>query len=342
MAQLAEETSHLLPAVGITVTVDRTNPSTYPSPPSLIRKSKTLSLSHLKQLTCLPCSICIKSKAVILILVWSVVIGAVYLALLSGFGTLGFVLQHQEHNFHVTVYTIVSAYAFLALILLLYPISGYIADIHCGRYKAVTFSFLLIWISMLLQSAAGVGGLITNFPTKPGPSIAIPIGIFVVLSLLLVIVSLACYQSNIIQLGMDQLLEASSDKLALFLHWLMWSYNLGSFLALLSVVFIPCYVEVEPIRIKFMRALASGPFICLVFVTLLIAFTCYNHSWFYSEPGQNNPYKTVYKLLNFDRRTNTLTVFAVVHSPSVTISNHQELILPKRGICMEDRLPPHK
>ena len=268
MTHQTEETSRLLPPVGL---VDRTNTSLSPISFILYRSKRSLSL--LKQLSCLPCNICVKSKAAILILVWSVVIGAVYLALLSGFGVLGFVLQHQEHHFHIRaaenlkfvipVYTVVAAYALLALILLLYPISGYIADIHCGRYKAVTLSFLLIWIAMLFLSAAAVGGMITNFPEKPGPKIAIPLGICIVLSLLLVIVSLACYQSNIIQLGMDQLLEASSDKLALFLHWLMWAYNLGSFLTLLSIVFLPCYVEVKPIKMKLMRILVSAPLFVL-------------------------------------------------------------------------------
>ena len=303
MAHRTEETSHLLSPVG---SKDTTNmPAT---PLSCTYKSQGAH-SRLNQFFCLPCNICIKSKAAILILVWSVVIGAVYLALLSGFGVIGFVLQNQEHRFHtsmqslekivIPVITVLVAYAFLALILLLYPISGYLADIHCGRYKAVTLSFLLIWVAMLLLSAAGVGGMITNFPDKFGPKFAIPLGLCIVLSLLLITVSLACYQSNIIQLGMDQLLEASSEKLALFLHWLMWSYNLGSFLTLLSIVFLPCYAEVKPIKMKLMHILVSAPFICLVFITVLIAFTCYNHSWFYSEPGQNNPYKTVYRILSF-------------------------------------------
>ena len=112
--QVKGETSHLLPPESDDI-VDRFNTST--SLPSMLYKSKQ-ALSVLKQLTCscLPCNICIKSKAAILILVWSVVIGAIYLALLSGFGALGFILQHQEHGtqkFVIPVYTVVAAYAFL-------------------------------------------------------------------------------------------------------------------------------------------------------------------------------------------------------------------------------------
>ena len=54
--------------------------------------------SPLKQLSCLPCNICIKSKAAMLILVWSMIIGAVYLILLSSFGVIGYSIQYYSEH----------------------------------------------------------------------------------------------------------------------------------------------------------------------------------------------------------------------------------------------------
>ena len=99
------------------------------------QSDKTPFLRLLKQLlSFLPCDICIKSKAVMLILVWSMIIGAVYLLLLNGFGVIGFGLQSysehiQLHNINVLTITVILAYAFLAIILLVYPLSGYFADV---------------------------------------------------------------------------------------------------------------------------------------------------------------------------------------------------------------------
>ena len=261
--------------------------------------------SLLKQLSCLPCNICVKSKAAMLILVWSIIIGAVYLSLLIGLAILGFALQNNIHGKHHTslnilVCALIALYTILTLILMLYPLSGYVADVRFGRYKTVTFSFVLLWVAMLFISGAVIMGIKVNFH-KFG-ELAVPSGLLIGISLLLMVMSLACYQANIIQLGLDQLLEAPSEKLGLFIHWLMWSYTLGSFITLMLFVPLPCYVNVRSVMKKLTYILACTPLIFFFILTLLLAFTCYNHNWFYSEPGQNNPYKTVYRVLNFARK----------------------------------------
>ena len=123
--------------------------------------------SALKQLSSLlPCDICIKSKAVILILAWSMIIGAIYLLLLNGFGVIGFGLQHyNEHIKHdqlhinVLIIIVILAYALLAIILLVYPLSGYFADVWCGRYKAVTISLVLLCVALLLLCGVAIIGM---------------------------------------------------------------------------------------------------------------------------------------------------------------------------------------
>ena len=233
-------------------------------------------------------------------------VGGFYLGLLISFWGVGlfwqnYNLQHYEFlTVNVVIYTLLAAYAFLALLLLLYPVSGYLADIYCGRYRAVTLSVVFLWTAMLLLSVAAMMGIVKKFD-KFG-DLKIPFGLFVVTGLILVIIGLAGYQANIVQLGLDQLLEAPSEKLGLFVHWLMWAYNLGSVFMIMLFVSLPCYIQVKAIKEKFIHTLGSSPFISLVVLSLLLAFTCYNHGWFYSEPGQHNPYKTVFRVLNFARK----------------------------------------
>ena len=261
--------------------------------------------SLFRQLSCRPCNICIKSKAAMLILVWSVVIGAIYLSLLAGFAALGFALQNNVIKQHMKLNLVICVFVvecvILALAMLLYPVSGYIADVHCGRYKTVTCSFIFLWIAAFSLSCASGIGIKVSF--RKFGDFAAPFGVLVAVSLILIILSLACYQANVFQLGLDQLFEAPSGKLGLFVHWLMWTYTLGNFIALMSLLLLPCYVNKhDPIRMKLQHSLASGPFMLLVILTFLLAITCYNHGWFYSEPGQHNPYKTVLRVLNFARK----------------------------------------
>ena len=263
--------------------------------------------SWVKQLSCRSCNICIKSKAAMLILVWSIMVGGFYLGVLISFWGAGLFWQNYNrvhHDFtpmiNLVVYTVLAAYAFSALLLLLYPISGYLADICCGRYRAVTLSVVFLWVAMVFLSVAAVMGIIKKFDKFD--NLKIPFGLLVVIGLILLIIGLAGYQANVVQLGLDQLLETPSEKLGLFVHWLMWAYNLGGIFMVALFVTLPCYVSVEAIKEKFIHVLGSTPFICLAVLSLLLAFTCYNHGWFYSEPGQHNPYKTVFKVLNFARK----------------------------------------
>ena len=48
------------------------------------------------------------------------------------------------------------------------------------------------------------------------------------------------FESTAIQFSMDQMLEASSDKLSTFIHWYYWSSNLGN----LAILYISYAVEV--------------------------------------------------------------------------------------------------
>ena len=293
MAHRIEESDLLIHPVS-----SRGAQTSHPSPASESR----FPLRHLSSF--LPCDICVKSKAVMLILVWSMIIGAVYLLLLNSFGVIGYGLQYyieynQIHVIHVNVLIIIVILAntFLAIVLLVYPLSGYIADVWCGRYKAVTISLILLCVALLLLCGVTIVGMTKSWRLQHfGLDRLIPFGVLSILTYITIIMSLSCYQANIIQLGLDQLLEAPSEKLSQFIHWLMWAYTLGSFIPLIIFVFLPCFMHQKE---RWTRITSFTPFAGLLLLSFLLAFTCYNKRWFYSEPGQNNPYKTVYRVLCF-------------------------------------------
>ena len=260
--------------------------------------------SLFQQLSCLPCNIYVKSKAAILILVWNLYIGGIYASLLNVFTVLGFLWQNRwsdsktKEKFNVIIWTVISAYALLALTLLVYPLSGFLADVYCGRYKAVTTSFVVLWVAMLTSSITVVMSYFedkSNWHIEP---LKYFVALFVIISICLIMVGLAGYQANIIQFGLDQLFEAPNVSLGVFVHWLTWFEALGNTLVLFLFFFLPCYMKQN----MMIYSLASLPLVFLFLSTLLLAFTCYNHGWFYSEPGQNNPYKTVLRVLNFARK----------------------------------------
>ena len=52
-----------------------------------------------------------------------------------------------------------------------------------------------------------------------------------IVSALLLLFGFSGFESNAVQFGLDQFLEAPSEDLSVFLHWFVWTRTLGEMLA---------------------------------------------------------------------------------------------------------------
>jgi peptide/histidine transporter 3/4 len=111
--------------------------------------------------------------------------------------------------------------------------------------------------------------------------------------LLAFILGLAGFQANFIQLGLDQLFEAPSQYLSLFIHYATWAFNFGSLHFILNLYMV---MHVSNER-KFALVIIQVFIPLLLTVSLLIS--CWKRRWFLSEPGYQNPYKVVYGVFKF-------------------------------------------
>ena len=114
-----------------------------------------------------------------------------------------------------------------ALSYLLYPLLGWMADVRFTRYKFVLFSFIATIIGSILSIATSA--LVITFPQEL-LLLYYPAGLMVIIFL----IAIGLFESTAIQLGMDQMLEAASDKLSTFIHWYYWSSSFGS----LIIIFV--------------------------------------------------------------------------------------------------------
>ena len=245
-------------------------------------------------ISCLPSKhLCLPSKAAILILLWTAIVGAMYHNLVSLSALL--VLSNQTPNAVLSQYEPLP-YAILAIVMMFYPVSGFIADVCCGRLKIVVISLVCLsicWILLLL----GLFVLVTI----PHPIFlllrhnqGILVVILTFLMLFAFIIGLAGYQANFIQLGLDQLFEAPSQYLGLFIHYASWAFRLGSLHTLVNILLIMCYKsKASNIAQILMQMLV------LFLLTILLLISYWKRRWFYGEPGHQNPYKTVYGVFKF-------------------------------------------
>ena len=184
--------------------------------------------------------------------------------------------------------TVLGAHSVIGLLQMMYPIGGLIADVHCGRYRIVTWSLCSVWCGFILVSVGGV-----TYTTIKNKDIAIYcIASAGVMAMLAFVVGFSGFQANIVQFGLDQLLDASSENLSLFLHWLVWTNYIGQLLIWLFVTAHTCSKTIETFQYIAVIAL-------IVLSTILVFFISCKRRWFNSENVVANPYQNVYRVIKF-------------------------------------------
>ena len=245
---------------------------------------------------------CIQSKAVILILAINIIASAVC-GLLS---ELSIIVpnsikvhrneQHETFKFRFEIATIAGFYSVVALILLFYPLGGLLADVYCGRSRCIAISLLIFWFGFAFQCIVIT---IWAFYGKHTYS-SIPFGTLMFLCFL---VGFSGFQSNVVQFGLDQLQEAPTEKLSIFLYWFVWTDALGQLITKVMLLIGNCFYQ-QPHKHRDILGLSLAPQLGIIVFSVLISLGYYKQGWFHMEPGGTNPYRMVFSVLNFARKHN--------------------------------------
>ena len=248
----------------------------------------------------IPRKLHLPSKSAVLILFWSLVVGAIYMTAKGGvnFATAQLGL-HKLDFFHS--YDILIAQIIFVLVFMLYPFAGFLADTRFGRYKVILASLCLLAVGMTFLSINSIL-FFTKYAvylfTKSQKHGVVLFSIIAIIGLVAITLGFASYEANFIQLGIDQLADAPSEYLGLFVHWVEWFTMLGTVFAQTTFSILRhCYLN-NAID----STVASFPLIYLILLAAMVAFTYWKRHWFNIEPARSNPYKMVLKVLNFARK----------------------------------------
>ena len=141
----------------------------------------------------------IKNKGAILIIVWSFLVGSVFHLLRAGYSE-----KTGKHASNTGIILISST--------LLYPIGGWLADTRLGRYAVIRYSMWILWICSLLLTVSEVIADVSDVYAVH--STMIFNAFYIIMA-----IALGGFQSNIIQLGIDQLADSSSAEITSFITW---------------------------------------------------------------------------------------------------------------------------
>ena len=207
----------------------------------------------------------VKNKGAILIIIWSYLITSVF--------TIGvhYVAKHYD-NHSILVYILVGIPMGLTVVL-----AATLADLRLGRYKVISLSLWIVWTCSILLTLTAI---ITNFTHIIELSQILSAMLLVLLG-----IGWGGCQANIVQFGIDQLIDASATECKSFIIWLCWSYYAGQ--VALNYL-IQCFDQ----NIYVFLIMS-----CNVTIALVLKLIFSHH--LIKEPITQNPFKLIYKVIKY-------------------------------------------
>ena len=175
---------------------------------------------------------------------------------------------------------------------MLYPIGGLIADLRYGRYKVIKLSLINNWVGAIVLSVGGI--LFSTYVYNDSHPLKVAYEVSGSVFIMLFVVGIGGFQSNAVQFGLDQLLDASSEELSLFLHWFVWTEHVGELIPRLFMAASFCN------RLGTENAIFGySSLLYLALSTVCLILVCCKCLLFNCENVVGNPYRNVYRVLKF-------------------------------------------
>ena len=207
----------------------------------------------------------LKNKGAILVLVWS------FFCLSVPFYYLKTTEGNNLGEFNIEAFA-------LGLILL---VAGWIADIRFGRYRVMYVSTWIMWSSMMLVTVSSV-----LVQTVENYAKIFHNYVNTVLWIILAI-GFGGFQANVIQFGIDQLHDASSDEISSLILWYVWTYYSSGF----SISFIlGCLPQ---------QYWIIGNLLMCTYLSMALSSMLLFNRWLVKEPVTQNPFKLVYNVIRY-------------------------------------------
>ena len=188
----------------------------------------------------------------------------------------------------------------LGIMLLSYPLFGYIADVCLTRYRTLKFSFIFVivgcTIGLLLIPVIIFASLTKTFAEK-----SLSDYIFM-LPIILITIGVGLFEANALQFGLDQLLEAPTPKLIAFIHWYYWTHNVVQLVVMnITVGWVPTEKTILRHEAKFIKH-TLFPVVVMILglaaVGSLVLLHKSKHHLYILRAGLN-PFNNIYKVLKY-------------------------------------------
>ena len=185
------------------------------------------------------------------------------------------------------------------------PLAGWLADVKLGNYQVFRIGSILLFLGsilgclclLILENVGEHNGLALIFSSVVAPTI---------MYILELIGGLFCLVTAL-QLGLDQMPDASAANISSFIAWFVCSLSLGVWFAE-AVFFIPSFCMRNSVVLQDLNKLLNNEKVLVQLTTLVpvlcTAVICSSlficaHKWLIIEPKSPQSIKIIYQVLKF-------------------------------------------
>ncbi len=169
-------------------------------------------------------------------------------------------------------------------------LSGWLADAKLGNYKVIRWAFVLLFIAQTIVCVYFVVG-------KYLQNVYIAYSLFCVFSSLFMVGLTASIVTSL-QLGLDQMPEASSSNITAFIAWYIFSIFAGAWTSCIVIYsFESCINELSTFHTNSIQLLSLLPPLCTSII--LVSDQLLSKKWLIIEPKSPQSLKTIYQVLRF-------------------------------------------
>ena len=157
------------------------------------------------------------------------------------------------------------------------PLIGWLADVCIGRHNLIQWSIWIMWIAFMLATVSSIVASYVSTDIKIVKTV-----LFTVAS-----AGFGSHQANVIQYGLDQLQDASTDEITAFISWYVWTSISAS--VMIHYTYTCIYKKYH---------ILSKLAVCICLIIALI-MTFYTKHVLIREPVTQNPFKLVYNVVKY-------------------------------------------
>ena len=223
------------------------------------------------------------SKGAVLVLVWQfLVFFCVFIIVLD--------LPNQKHS--IGAFLEVTA---VILLLLVAIISGWLADTKVGRSKVVQTGIFLSWLGTVLATVGSVLSLAVDTTSNAANGIIQAVHF---VALCTACGGAAIFFTNVVQFGLEQMPDASSDAMTAFIAWfvIVTSLGFGCFATVRRLLSSYCNTQTR-MHDMLLRSITG----CALLSIAMCSKFLVSH-WLIDHRQNHHPLKTVYRVLKFAKQ----------------------------------------